>query len=1125
MTDLTEPATEHLTDIWRRTLRAETDAAADSDFLSLGGDQAEALAIAAEIRAAYGVEVSLREFFARPTLERLTELILAAPARPATAAAPTRPAALTDLQQAYWLGRHAAFELGGAGAHRYLEIEVDDLDLPRLAAAWRRLIERHEALRMIVTGDGGRRVLSDVPGADIRIDARPGEQIRAEMLSRAFQPDRWPLFDLRTSRVDERRTRLHVAVDLLVGDADSVAILGAELARLYRDGPASAKPSAVSPAQRRSERSPDDLAGRSRTYWRHRVPALPPAPQLPLPRDPKTFERPVPVRCRCHLPAETWRQVGERGRAAGMTRSAVLLAAFAETVAAWSTAPHYTLAVTGTDRPHQPDGAEPAVGDFTTLTLVDVDADPNTSFTDHAAAIQQRLWEALDHRHSPAIETIRDLARAAGQPLTAPAPVVFSSRLGPGRPAIPAAAWRLGDSRLVHDVDQVPQVWLHHDVAEDDTGGLVITWDTVDGLFPAGMFDDLADAHLALLRRLAETPGVWTEPGYDMVPAHQQQVRDQVNDTAAPLPSVLLHELFWDQARRTPDAAAIIAAQRTLTYRELRAGATALADQLRGLGTGPNRLVAIVMDKGWEQPLAVLGIHNAGAAYVPIEPDLPEERFHYLLSHSEVTTAVVQPHLADALPWPDGVRRVVVDETLLGGDGALEPRLDQGQDDLAYVIYTSGSTGLPKGVMVSHRGALNTCLDINRRFGVGPADRMLALTPLSFDLSVYDLFGLWAVGGALVMPDAGSGRAPWHWADLMERHQVTLWNTVPALMEMLVDYTAGRRQRIVDSLRLVLMSGDWIPVPLPDRIRAAAAPGIELISLGGATEASIWSIYHRIGEVDPAWPSIPYGKPLANQWFEILDNGLRRRPDWVPGDQYVGGTSVALGYWRDEEKTRRAFITHPRTGRRMYRMGDLGRYFPDGTMQFLGRQDFQVKIHGYRVELGEIETAMLSHDDVAAAVVTAIGKAQGEKRLIGYITTAVADHDVLVKSLREHLAAKLPAYMVPTHILVLDSIPLTRNGKVDRKALPLPKTKPAATDGRPPTPASDIEIRLAAIWHDLFSSGSIDVTADYTELGATSLTIAQAHHRITASLAPDLSLDTMFRHRTIRALAEHLAQT
>jgi acyl-coenzyme A synthetase/AMP-(fatty) acid ligase len=426
--------------------------------------------------------------------------------------------------------------------------------------------------------------------------------------------------------------------------------------------------------------------------------------------------------------------------------------------------------------------------------------------------------------------------------------------------------------------------------------------------------------------------------------------------------------------------------------------------------------------------------------------------------------------------------------------------------------------------MISHRSAWNTVLDINRRFAVTAQDRMLALTPLGFDLSVYDLFGPFAVGGALVMPDAGTGRAPWHWAHLAEQHKVTLWNTVPALMEMLIGYLTGRRDRLPDKLRLVMMSGDWIPVSLPARIRALAPPDIDLISLGGATEASIWSIWHRITDVASGWVSIPYGKPLTNQRFEILDEALRRRPDWVPGEQYIGGTGVAMGYLRDEEKTRRSFITHPHTGERLYRTGDLGRYFPDGSIEFLGRDDFQVKIHGYRIELGEIEAALLGHDQVRAAVVTAIGKARGEKRLIAYITThdttgpngAGADGETLVKAVREHIAGKLPAYMVPSHILFLDSLPLTSNGKVDRTALPLPV---AARQTPGPEPTDPLENQVLGVWHDLLGAGVIGPDDDWCTVAVTPAQVVQAHHRLRRTVASSLPLAAMFTHRTARALA------
>jgi pyochelin synthetase len=527
---------------------------------------------------------------------------------------------------------------------------------------------------------------------------------------------------------------------------------------------------------------------------------------------------------------------------------------------------------------------------------------------------------------------------------------------------------------------------------------------------------------------------VWTDPAPELLPERQLQTRKSVNATEMPLRPLLLHELFWQQAARTPDAPAVIATDRTVTYHELRNAATALAGQLTAIKPQRDCIVAVVMDRGWQQYVAVLGILASGAAYVPVTPDLPTERAHHLLNHAGVTVVVTHPQLAGQLSLPDGVRHVLVTEEMLAAATDEPTPRHQQPTDLAYVIYTSGSTGQPKGVMINHRGAVNTILDINRRFDVGPRDRVFALSSLGFDLSVYDIFGLLAAGGAIVVPPPHTSRTPWEWTELLNTHRVSIWNTVPALMEMLVEYAGGRQLRLADSLRLVLMSGDWIPVTLPARIRALARPDITLIGLGGATEASIWSNFYPIGVVDPGWSSIPYGKPLTNQFFEVLDPALRRRPDLVPGELYIGGTGVAMGYWRDSDKTKGSFIHHPRTGERLYRTGDLGRYLSDGNLEFLGREDFQVKIHGFRIELGEIEVALLTHPDVTGATVTAVEVPGGGKRLVAYLTP----RDLPTADIRRYLTTKLPAHMVPDHILALDAFPLTVNGKVDRKRLSVP---------------------------------------------------------------------------------------
>jgi amino acid adenylation domain-containing protein len=480
----------------------------------------------------------------------------------------------------------------------------------------------------------------------------------------------------------------------------------------------------------------------------------------------------------------------------------------------------------------------------------------------------------------------------------------------------------------------------------------------------------------------------WQESLLDLLPVAQLRQREVVNATEAPAPIELLHTRFLRQISQRPAQNAVISPSRNLTYRELDILSREVGFALYQAGAAPETLVAVVMEKGWEQVVAVLSILRAGAAYLPIDPHLPQERLWHLLERGEVRLVVTQPWIDEKLVWPEGIQRFNVSDAYLNSSAgtallAMEPLQDL--HNLAYVIFTSGSTGLPKGVAIDHAGAVNTVIDVNQRFHVGADDRVLALSALNFDLSVYDIFGMLAVGGTIVFPDAALANDPAHWAELVRREQVTIWNSVPALMDMFVEYVTGLPALYPRQLRLVLMSGDWIPVTLPDRIRALVNP-CEIISMGGATEASIWSIIYPLGMVDPTWKSIPYGRPMVNQRFYVLNKALEPCPLWVPGHLYIGGIGLAKGYWRDREKTAASFITHPRTGERIYRTGDLGRYLPDGTIEFLGRDDFQVKVRGYRIELGEIETALRQHPEVQESLVMVREDEVGDKRLVAYVT-------------------------------------------------------------------------------------------------------------------------------------------
>ena len=985
----------------------------EDDFFALGGHSLLAAELIDLARGAFQVDLPLRILFEHPTVAGMAaevarlkgeqqeheEAVSALPAVVPDLARQGEPFPLSDVQEAYWIGRTATFELGNVATHLYMEVEVEGIDVEHFQAAWRRLVERHGMLRAVVLPDGRQQILAEVPPYVVEVldvrgdDPVAGEAkllaLREEMSHRVLPADRWPLFEIRASRLPGGLTRIHLGLDLLIGDAWSWRILGRELSLFLADPAASPPPLELSfrdfiLAMAGLEGTP--LWNRSLEYWMRRVPDLAPGPELPLVRKPGAIAVPRFVRRRRVLERAFWRPLKERAARRGLTPSGFLLAVFSEVLAAWSKSSRFTLNLTLFNRPPVHPQVNQIVGDFTSLVLVEVDTAAAGAFEERARLVQRRLWDDLDHRYVSGVRVLRELGRTRGGATRLSMPVVFTSTLTLDGPSLEADApehedGESGGLRQVYSVGQTSQVWLDHQVSERG-GRLVFTWDAVEELFPAGLLDDMFAAYLGLLERLAADEPAWRERAPLRLPAAHLEIYAAANATAAPVPGGLLHHPFLERAREAPERTAVVGRDRTLSYGELHRLARGLGRRLRERGIEPGTHVAVVMTKGWEQVAAVLGIHAAGAAYLPVDAELPRERREYLLRHGEVRVALTQPRWA-TLEWPAEVEPLVVTGEE-GEDGAW-PEPARAPEDLAYTIFTSGSTGVPKGVMIDHRGALNTVVDVNTRFRLGPEDRVLAVSSLSFDLSVWDIFGLLAAGGAVVLPEPEANRDPGRWLELLERERVSVWNTVPPLMEMLVEYAEGRGARLPASLRLVLMSGDWVPVGLPDRIRALCSRPVEIISLGGATEASIWSILFPIGEVDSSWHSIPYGRAMVSQGFHVLDSRLEPRPLWVPGELFITGSGLAQGYWRDPEKTAASFLTHPETGERLYRTGDLGRWRPDGTIEFLGREDSQVKIQGHRIELGEIEAALARHPGIEAAVAGALGEPGGDRRLTAWV--------------------------------------------------------------------------------------------------------------------------------------------
>ncbi|ROO59766.1 pyochelin synthetase [Micromonospora sp. Llam0] len=917
------------------------------------------------------------------------------------------PFPLSDLQAAYLVGRGSHYEYGGVACHAYVEYDYPDLDPYRVQHTWDSLVARHDMLRAVVHSDGYQVVLAEPPAYPIEVTDLRGQgtaavdehlrRLRDTLSHRVARTDRWPLFALHVTRTDDRAV-LHLSLDLLIVDYASVQRLVAEFDQLYTDAQTTLEPIDITYrdyliGRRRITDTP--AYRRDREYWLRRLDDLPPAPELPA-ADPGGDG---PVRFRRlerRLSGAAWTALRERAARHQVSVSTVLLTAYAEVVGRWSRNPRFTLNIPTFQRLPLHPAVEALVGDFTVVEPLAVDLTTPRPFAERAGEIAGQLLEDLSHGLFTGSEVLAELGRrtATRQLL----PVVFTSTLD--TPAPSPAQGQVG-----YAISQTPQVWIDCQVMPRGDG-LALSWDVRDTVLPAGLADDAFGAWVELVDRLAGHDDPWRDPSPVTLPDAQRDRRQQVNATDGPLPDGLLHDEVVAQAHRTPDRLAVVAGGHELTYRQLLDRATAVAARLTDVGLRPAEPVAVLMDKGWEQPVGVLGALLAGAAYLPVDVTQPAARRNAILTDAEVRTVLTQSWLIDAADLPETVTAVVVDTMAVGGPPAAAPSSQTlsasgtapsviarpGPDALAYVIYTSGSTGTPKGVMISHRAARNTIDDINRRFAVDQGDAVLGLASLGFDLSVYDLFGPLAVGGRLVLPAADRRGDPSHWADLADRHGVTIWNSVPGQLQMLHDYLRSVPEPRPATLRLAMLSGDWIPVGLPDAIRALL-PQLRVVSLGGATEGAIWSIWHPIEAVDHDRPSIPYGVPLTNQSFHVLDPQLRDRPDWIAGELYIGGAGVALGYYHDPQRTTERFLRHPSTGERLYRTGDLGRYWPDGTIEFLGRQDDQVKIRGYRIELAEVETAVQAHPGVAAAAVLVDAAHPGGKRLAAFVEPGPASPD------------------------------------------------------------------------------------------------------------------------------------
>ncbi|MYS19643.1 amino acid adenylation domain-containing protein [Streptomyces sp. DvalAA-14] len=1046
-----------------------------------------------------------------------------------TAGIPRRPAGLQELplsfgQEQLWFIDQLAPGLSTyniAGAVRM----AGPLDRAALSAALDALVVRHEALRTrLVTIDSRPSQVVDAP-APVQVATADLREVPAESLeerwraaaveegTRPFVLDRGPLLRVLLLRLADEAHVLVVTVHHTVFDGWSFPVLLAELAELYEAaavGRESTLPElpvqfadfALWERGRLQGETLDELVA----YWRE---TLAGASVLQLPTD-----RPRPL-VQTYDGATEADDFGDTlltaltalGRAEGATLFMTLIAAFHVLLHRYSGQDDIVVGTVSANR-GRPE-LETLIGYLINTLPIRVDLSGDPAFPEVLERVRTATVGAYAHQELPFAKIV-EAARAPRDPSRSPLfQVGFMLADNQQRD--------LTSAELIWASEELPTEAAKFDLlvsAVETAGRLNVGITYAKALFDAATVRRLLGHFRVLLDGIVADPGTPLSRLPILTEAELRQEIVEWNDTRVEFPAGNLHQKFEERAAAHPDAIAVELDGATVTYAELNAQANRIARRLRELGVGPEVLVGVSTQRTPRRLAGLLGILKAGGGYVPLDPDYPADRLSFMVEDAQVPVVVTDDASEAAVPAGSvAVLSLDRDWAELSGLDGSDLDAAAGPANVAYVIYTSGSTGRPKGVVVEHRQAVNFATAEIEHWPLGPGDRVLQFASLNFDVSVLDIFGALLSGATLVLGTPETLLSPPRLAELIRGEAITFMCLPPAVLNLLADEQ-------FPSLRVVIAGGEAFSSEL---VRSWARPGMRFINGYGPTETTVGSTMAECHDngIDPP----PIGLPLTNYTAYVLDKHLNPVPVGVAGELHIGGAGVTRGYLNRPELTAERFVTDPfgeLPDARMYKTGDLARRLPDGNLQFLGRFDDQVKIRGLRVELGEIEAVLASHPSVAQAAILVVEDRAGQKNLVGYARTAPDAPAVTQAELRVHLAELLPAFMVPTHLVILDTFPLNANGKVDRSALPSPDSADPGADYV--APRTLVETVLVDMYASVLNLERVGIENNFFDLGGNSLQAMQLITRLRKDLAVDTDVTAIFLAPTPAQLTSALTK-